>query len=540
MTERILADRYQLTGDRHVGRQGTILQALDTQLGRQVAIKLGGSGADEDAAARRATLVREAKYLARFHHPNIVTLFDFFQLRDAVGFVMPYLRANLAQRAGGRRDLDLAATVAALRNVAQALDFCAEHGVAHRDVKPANILMAADASALLCDFGIAAEFGSEQHWGGIVGTEPFIPPECFLGSHDDKRRVEASRRRYDQFGLGVTIYQILTRRIPFGDGAAAADRKASCTALQLIKRKSYPPCHLINETLPRTVDDVVARMLAVDPEDRYPSNVEAIAALDSAMAGHAGGPRRLFISYSHADRPLAAELARHLAESHGLEVWWDRALVAGVDWGDQIEQAMEASDLMIVLISPHSAYSSEVKLEWRYWLDALRRPLVSLVLADCRIPYRLFSHQHLVMGENTGSDLATVAADIATLIPKVFAAFQASARRTAQLRPAAAAPIRDAPGTDAPTLVGGPFAEPPTLVGGPLAEPPTLVAAPRHLDQPRTLVSGASTEPAPASDDTLFATAVRGGLDDFQTAALVLDRRHLADFATQVGPQPKP
>ena len=133
------------------------------------------------------------------------------------------------------------------------------------------------------------------------------------------------------------------------------------------------------------------------------------------------------------------------------------------------------------------------------------------------------------MGENTGSELATVAADIATLIPKVFAAFQASARRTAQLRPAAAAPIRDAPGTDAPTLVGGPF-----------AEPPTLVAAPRHIDQPRTLVSGASEEPAPASDATLFATAVRGGLDDFQTAALVLDRRHLADFATLVGAQPKP
>src|SRR5262245_59462380 len=100
MSERILADRYRLTGDRHVGRQGTILQAVDTQLGRQVAIKLGGQGADPEAMARRATLIREAKYLARFHHPNIVTLFDFFELRDAVGFVMPYLGASLAH---GRR-----------------------------------------------------------------------------------------------------------------------------------------------------------------------------------------------------------------------------------------------------------------------------------------------------------------------------------------------------------------------------------------------------------------------------------------------------
>ena len=373
MTERILADRYQLTGDRHVGRQGTILQALDTQLGRQVAIKLGGSGADEDAAARRATLVREAKYLARFHHPNIITLFDFFQLRDAVGFVMPYLRANMAQRAGGRRDLDLAATVAALRNVAQALDFCAEHGVAHRDVKPANILMAADASALLCDFGIAAEFGSEQHWGGIVGNRAV---------HSTGMLPRQPRRQAPRRGEPPPLRPVRPRRHHLSDPHRpdSVRRRRGCRRSQgelhraaADQAQELPALHLINETLPRTVDDVIARMLAVDPEDRYPSNVEAIAALDSAVAGHAGGPRRLFISYSHADRPLAAELARHLAESQGLEVWWDRALVAGVDWGDQIEQAMEASDLMIVLISPHSAYSSEVKLEWRYWLDALRR-----------------------------------------------------------------------------------------------------------------------------------------------------------------------
>ena len=539
MDDRILAERYKLTSERHVGRQGTILHGLDTLLGRQVAIKIGRSGDDREAVIQRATLVREAKYLARFQHPNIVSLFDFFQLRDSVGFVMPYIRANLAQTSGGRKDPDIRATLSALKNVAQALDFCAEHGVAHRDVKPANILVGPNATAFLCDFGIAAEFGSADHWDGIVGTEPFIPPECFLGLHAEPRRQQANRRQYDQFSLGVTIYQILTGRVPFGETGQSGDRKDTCTARQMIKRKSFPPCHVLNEKLPRTVNDVVARMVSVDPEDRYPTNVEAIAALDGAVSGYASGPQRIFLSYAHADRAAAEKLGRHLQDDHGLQVWWDRALVAGVDWGDQIEEAMESSDLMVVILSPNSAHSGEVKLEWRYWLDALRRPLISLVVEDCRIPYRLFSHQHLIMRQNTGADLASVAADISGLIPKVFAAFQAAAKRTAYLRPGnegrapAGRPREDNVIAQSFELgaTRGP-ADVPTLVASPLADQPTLGSA-----LPAASGSVAAPDgPLPdfAEDATIFAPAVRRGLDDYQTAALVLDRRKLEDFATRV------
>jgi hypothetical protein len=539
MDDRLLADRYKLTGDRHVGRQGTILHALDTLLGRKVAIKLGRSGEDQDSIVQRAMLIREAKYLARFEHPNIVSLFDFFQLRDAVGFVMPYLGANLAQTVARHKDLDIPSILSVLRNVAQALDFCAERGVAHRDVKPANILIGPDATAFLCDFGIAAEFGSADHWDGVVGTEPFIAPEGFLGAHEDPRRQQSSRRRYDQFGLGVTIYQVLTGRIPFGNAETGGDRKDTCTALQLIKRKSFPPCHILNEKLPRTVNDVVARMISVDPEDRYPTNVEAIAALDRAAAGYASGPQRVFLSYARAERAIAEELGRHLQEC-GLQVWWDRALVAGVDWSDQIEEAMESSDLMIVVLSPNSAYSSEVKLEWGYWLDALQRPLISLVVEDCRIPYRLFSHQHLIMRQNTGSDLVTVAADISDLIPKVFATFQAAARRTAYLRPPAVDVPARRPGEPDNTAQISTVTAP----HGPAVDVPTSAAAARSLDNQPTPASGPFEEvgseaiwdgPQPdfEQDATIFATAVRRDLEDYQTAALVV-RRKIEDFATRV------
>jgi hypothetical protein len=501
MDDRILAGRYKLMGEGLVVRQGKILRALDTSLGRQVAIKLVRSNGEG-----QATLIREAKYLARFEHPHIVSLFDFFQVRDAVGFVMPWLAGHLGQTVSPRGDLDLSTTVAALHSIAKALDFCANNGVAHRDVKPSNILVGHHAAAFLSDFGIAAEFVSVEHWGGIVGTEPFIAPECFLAAHDDGYRLRSSRRQYDQFGLGVTTYQLLTGRIPFG--TVGGDRKETCTALQLIKRKRFAPCHVVNERLPRTVDEVIARMLSVDPDDRYPNNVDAIAALESAAAGYGSGPQRIFISYSRADRALAEELARHLKERHGLDVWWDRSLVAGVDWGDQIEEAMEGSDLMIVLLSGNSAYSAEVKLEWRYWLDSLRRPLVSLVVEDCRIPYRLFSHQHLRMGENTGCELSAVAADIASLIPNLFRAFKAAVRRTAHLR--------GAPGAAAQLS---------------LEDQPALAAA----KPPSTDLRGATARGGDFTPDaTFFATTERPDLDDFETLAKMRDRRRLEDFATLV------
>ena len=201
---------------------------------------------------------------------------------------------------------------------------------------------------------------------------------------------------------------------------------------------------------------------------------------------------------------------------------------------------MEGSDLMIVLLSPNSAHSSEVKLEWRYWLDALRRPLISLVLEDCRIPYRLFSHQHLVMGKNTNSELKAVAADICALIPKVLAAFQAAARRTAHLRPGGAAP---ALGGEPPRPDHADAQSPPTTLASDW-NAPTLARGRRPLDDQPTLAAGvpaaapraeASVDiPLLASDASIFATVQRRGLEDYATAALVLDERQIEDFATRV------
>jgi len=133
-------------------------------------------------------------------------------------------------------------------------------------------------------------------------------------------------------------------------------------------------------------------MLSVDPEDRFSNCTEAIGQLERALSGYVQDRARLFISYSHADRAVAKEFAKGLEETQRFVVWWDRTIVAGVDWSDQIEQGMENSDLMIVLLSRNSSISEEVKREWSYWIDSLERPIISLVIEGVVFPTDYFQN----------------------------------------------------------------------------------------------------------------------------------------------------
>ena len=156
-------------------------------------------------------------------------------------------------------------------------------------MKPTNVLIGSNATTYLCDFGIAAEFDSEAHWRDVVGTPPFVPPECFLTSHEDRERLLHNRYKYDQFSLGVTIYQLLTKQFPYGNVTEDSSRKENYTGIQLIKRKDFIPCHVINEKLPRTVNGIITSNRS-HPPPRRRSGRAAIQA--AAMAG-IGGEGRL-------------------------------------------------------------------------------------------------------------------------------------------------------------------------------------------------------------------------------------------------------
>src|SRR5438477_9861877 len=250
---RLLAGRYRLLQRIDEGGAGEVWRGRDEKLGRDVAIKLLGTGADE---AFRARFADEARRAAAVVHPNVVTVFDDGGEGPDAFMVMELvpgktLRDMLAER-GPLPPHEVARLVA---QVAAALDAAHAANVIHCDVKPANVIVDPSGSAKLTDFGIAraARDRDEQE---LLGTARYIAPE----------RVEGGpvTARTDVYGLGLLAYELLA-------GAPAFEGDTSEELVR--KRLLGPPPMLRHRRLgvDERVDAVLTRALAVDPNRRYAS-----------------------------------------------------------------------------------------------------------------------------------------------------------------------------------------------------------------------------------------------------------------------------
>lgn len=143
-----------------------------------------------------------------------------------------------------------------LTQIASALDYAHKHGVLHRDVKPANVLLDSEDNAYLADFGIAKllETSMKLTGGGLVGTPAYLSPEQCMGDDMDGRS--------DQYSLAVVLYQIITGVVPFM-------AENSMKVIQMHVLKSPPPLRDLQEDLPATAEKVVLKALSKNPEDRY-------------------------------------------------------------------------------------------------------------------------------------------------------------------------------------------------------------------------------------------------------------------------------
>lgn len=200
---RVVADRYELLA--LIGRGGSaeVWRALDTSLGRDVALKLV-TAAHDDSTARAAD---EARTLARLNHPGLVPVFDAGTDDDGRPWVvMELVEGEPLSDALARGPLrtDLAATIG--RSVAEALEYVHGKGLVHRDVKPANVLLGTDGRSRLTDFGIARLIDSAKvtSTGMMVGTASYLAPEQVAG--------EAVGPPADVYALGLVLLECLTGR----------------------------------------------------------------------------------------------------------------------------------------------------------------------------------------------------------------------------------------------------------------------------------------------------------------------------------------
>ncbi len=260
------------------GGMGSVYLATHDRLGRKVALKVIAAELAHDDEFR-ARFLREAQLAALLDHPNVIPIYDAGDAEGVLFLAMRYVPgSSLHQLLGERGVLSADETVRIAEQVGGALDAAHAAGLVHRDVKPANILLAeADGSVYLCDFGLAKRMSSPgtTRTGFFLGTADYCAPEQIEGGEVDARA--------DVYSLGGVVFNCLTGRPPFA-------RESEFAVLQAHLADPAPPVSELRPELPRQVDPVVATALAKSPGDRYPSAGRFVEALRTALGGRSDAP----------------------------------------------------------------------------------------------------------------------------------------------------------------------------------------------------------------------------------------------------------
>jgi serine/threonine-protein kinase len=267
----VIAGRYRVLRRLGAGGMADVYLADDTTLGRQVAVKvlLKRYAGDESFVER---FRREAQAAARINHPNIVNIYDWGPVDGTYYIVMEYVEGETLKdhiRREGRYPPGEAVRIALelLAGVQVA------HGVhiVHRDIKSQNILIDRAGTVKVTDFGIAKADDSQMtEAGSILGTAQYLAPEQAKGEPVDERT--------DLYSVGVVFYEMLTGSLPFrGDSAVTV-------ALKHVNEQPAEPAELV-PGLPYSLNQIVLKALAKDPDQRYRNAAEFTADLVSARSG---------------------------------------------------------------------------------------------------------------------------------------------------------------------------------------------------------------------------------------------------------------
>ncbi len=261
------------------GAMGVVYKAYHPQLERTGAVKvLHGIGLDVDSTAR---FRREAQAIAHMRHPNVLNVFDFGEFEGTPYMIVEYVPGGSLASRLNRGALDTRSALAYLQGIGEALDYAHKHGIVHRDVKPANVLMGPDDNPILADFGLAKlmESSSIKSLTGVTtGTPAYMAPEQVSG-----RQVGPAADRYS---LAVMAYEMLTGSLPFEEGGVLEVLYA-----QVHRDPSAPST--VNPSLGPRVDSVILRGMAKDPNARWNRCGDLVAALETALLADATpGPEK--------------------------------------------------------------------------------------------------------------------------------------------------------------------------------------------------------------------------------------------------------
>ena len=269
--------KYQVIEHSGSGGMAEVYKAYHPGLDCYVAIKVLHPflATEEDFLTR---FQREARVVATFRHPNIVQVYDFDSDLESNCYYMVIefidgssLKTRLEKMAEKEQLIPLDEAIRIVLAVTNALDYAHQHGMVHRDIKPANIMFTQDGQIILTDFGIARMVNTVTLTasGAMVGTPAYMAPEQGSRTGDE---------RSDIYSLGVVLYQLVTGALPF-----EADTPLGII-LKHINAPLTPPT-AVDPDLPLSVEAVIMRALAKDPDNRYQTAKELAADLKKCLVG---------------------------------------------------------------------------------------------------------------------------------------------------------------------------------------------------------------------------------------------------------------
>ncbi len=282
------AGRYEIVGELGRGAMGVVYKAMDPVIGRAVAVKTIRLSEEGTGLSRPELLTRfqtEARAAGLLTHPNIVVVFDAGE-EDGLYYITMELVEGKSLQAllDGGHAFPLPRTLRIMEQTCSALQFAHERNVVHRDIKPANLMLTADDTVKVTDFGTAKilQFGTVQQTAHVMGTPSYMSPEQVKG-----RAVDG---RSDIFSLGVMFYEMVTGEKPF------PGQSITTVIYKIVNEEPVPP-RQINPSIHPGISAIVMKALVKEPDQRYQNCREMLEDLRNyrSLAPGGGNPQSTMV-----------------------------------------------------------------------------------------------------------------------------------------------------------------------------------------------------------------------------------------------------
>lgn len=279
-----LVSHYRILEKLGEGGMGVVYKALDTTLGRTVALKFISASAATDESMKQR-LVREAKACAALNHPNITTVYEFVQSEEHEFIAIEFIEGKTLSKVLETKQFALIEAFPMALQLLDGLEAAHRKGVIHRDLKASNIMLDTNGRVKIMDFGLAklARGSMLTQPGSTVGTAAYMSPEQARGEETDHRT--------DIYSLGVVLYQLLTGKLPF-------DNPHYLAVLYAVVNQDPKPLRELNPAIPAELENIVLKAMAKDPDRRFQScAVMARSLLEVSEA--IGGANSMRRQYRH-------------------------------------------------------------------------------------------------------------------------------------------------------------------------------------------------------------------------------------------------